>query len=487
MIQDMLMDYRAALQALKDAGREAEFAPGSSVSGGFSSVVIDSRKAEAGSLFAAIKGEESDGHRYLRSAFENGAVCALVTRAGLKENGLSAEDFLAGFQGGGGVSGRALFVVDDSLSALQNLAAAYLDRFPKLLRIGITGSVGKTTTKEIAAAIIGREKKVVTNQGNLNSETGLPLAVFGVRSDHEAGIFEAGMNKLGEIAGLAAVLRPHVALVTTIGPSHIGFIGSLEGIAQEKKRIFSRFTGTETALIPEEDAFADFLSAGIQGRVVRYGQRSLEASGTLGAIHDRGLAGTEIVWEGVPAVFGLPGRHHVKNIIAAAAIAREIGVSVSGEAMREALSSVKCLFGRGELLRGKTTVFRDCYNANPISVPEAIGICDNIEWNGRRVYILGTMLELGSYSGEAHRTMGKQLAASKADMVFLYGKEKETESAVDVLAENNIPHFYATDMTDLKKAVSGYIRPGDFVLLKGSRGCALEELSDTVCMKEGGE
>jgi UDP-N-acetylmuramoyl-tripeptide--D-alanyl-D-alanine ligase len=487
MIQNMLMDYRAALRALKDAGRGTELAPGSSEAGGFSSVVIDSRKAETGSLFAAIKGEESDGHHYLRAAFENGAVCALVTRGGLKETGIDPEHFLADFEGKSGVSGRALFIVDDSLAALQNLAAAYLDRFPKLLRVGVTGSVGKTTTKEIAAAIIGREKKVVTNRGNLNSETGLPLAVFDVRGDHEVGIFEAGMNKIGEIAGLAAVLRPHIALITVIGPSHIGYIGSLEGIAKEKKQLFSRFTGTETALIPEEDDFADFLSAGIKGRVVRYGQRSLEASGALGTICDRGLAGTEIVWEGVPAVFGLPGRHHVKNIAAAIAIAREIGVSVSGEAVREALASVKRLFGRGELLSGKTTVLRDCYNANPISVQEAIGVCDKLEWEGRRVYILGTMLELGSYSGEAHRTMGEQLAASKADMVFLYGKEQETENAAEVLVENNIPHFYTTDMAELKQAVSDFIRPGDFVLLKGSRGCAMEELSGAVCMKEGGE
>lgn len=471
----ILMDFSAAFDALKKAMPETELVQAGEgrLSGGFSSVSIDSRNVEGGALFIALKGEKTDGHRYLAPVFEKGASSALVTRKGMEEAGIGAGDLLRGKSGG------LLFVVPDTLGALQVLSAAYLDQFPGLFRIGITGSSGKTTTKETAAAIIGNEKKTVTNSGNLNSETGLPLSIFTVRSDHEVGIFEAGMNHQGEMAALASVLRPSLALVTNVGSAHIGIIGSIEAIAEEKKQIFSRFTGNEKALVPESDPFTDFLSRGIRGTVVPYGQKNLEASGLLGVIHDCGLAGTEITWEGVPAVFGLPGQHNVRNALAAVSIAREIGLD--GEAVRKGLASVKPLFGRGEVLYGKTTVLRDCYNANPASVAEALAFCDSLSWKGRRVYIMGSMLEQGDYSEKAHEDMGRLLAASKAGMVFLYGKE--TAPAAEVLAAGKLPWFYTDTMDELKKAVSDGIRPGDLVLLKGSRGCALEELSGAVLME----
>lgn len=475
-----LMDYRGVLEALKNAGKEASavFSASSGSSGGFFSVAVDSRKAEEGSLFAALKGSRTDGHAYLRSVFAAGAACALVSRSGMKEAGLDPESFFDGVPGPGG---RALVLVEDVLSALQVLAAAYLDRFPRLVRAGVTGSSGKTTTKEIAAAIIGREKKVVTSGGNFNSEIGLPLSVFAVRDEHEAGIFEAGMNRAGEMTDLASVLRPHAALITNIGPAHIGILGGMQAIAEEKKQIFSRFTGKETALIPENDPFADFLSEGVKGSVVRWGRRGLEAAG-LGEIRGRGLAGTEIVWEGIPAVFGLPGRHNLQNALAAISLA--LLFDVEGRAVREGLSSVKPLFGRGEVLEGKTTVIRDCYNANPVSAACAVEFCDGLDWNGRRVYVMGAMLEQGSRSREAHLGLGKLLAASKAGMVFLYGQE--TAPAAEVLGQSKLPHVYTDTMNELKKAVSDYIRPGDLVLLKGSRGCALEELTGAVFL-EGAE
>jgi UDP-N-acetylmuramoyl-tripeptide--D-alanyl-D-alanine ligase len=464
---DHLMDYRGAAAALG-----AVLLP-SGAKGGFSRVIIDSRKARSGDLFTALKGSQSDGHHYLYRAFEQGASAALVSDEGMKAAGIDREKALA--------KGAVLLMVPDTLKGLQDLAAAYLDMFPDLLRIGITGSSGKTTTKEIAAAIIGREKKVVVNQGNLNSETGLPLSVFEVSPEHQVGIFEAGMNRPGEIAELAAVLRPQIALVTNIGPAHIGILGSLHSIAQEKKDIFSRFTGSEMALIPEDDHFRDYLAGDIKGRIVFYGQKSLEANGKLSALSDCGLAGTEIVWEGVPAGFALPGKHNLKNALAAAALAVEAGIS--GKAVREGLESVKSLFGRSEILRGKTTVIRDCYNANPDSAAQALDFCDSTGWPGRRVYIMGAMLELGSHSGAAHSELGRRLVRSRGDMVFLYGKEMEP--ARNVLEDSGTISFFYTDtMNDLEKAVSAYIEPGDLVLLKGSRGCALEQLTGAVLLNE---
>jgi UDP-N-acetylmuramoyl-tripeptide--D-alanyl-D-alanine ligase len=457
------MDYRNAAKALG-----AQLLP-PEAAGGFRSVAIDSRKVSEGALFVALRGLSTEGHRYLSQAFEAGAAAALVTRQGMEEAGWDP-----------GSAGGILLVVEDTLKALQDLAAAYLDTFPRLLRIGITGSSGKTTTKEISAAMARREKKVVMNPGNLNSETGLPLAAFEVRDHHEMGIFEAGMNRKGEIAELAAVLRPHIALITNIGPAHIGILGSMEAIAGEKKDIFSRFTGTETALIPEDDPFRDYLARDVKGKIVFYGQKNLEASGKLTAIHDRGLAGTEIVWEGIPAGFGLPGRHNVQNALAAAALAGEAGIRDSS--IREGFESVQGLFGRSEVLRGKTTVIRDCYNANPDSAAEALAFCDGLSWPGRRVYIMGSMLELGDREEGAHRKLGEQLASSRADLIFLYGKEMK--GTAEALEKRQIPFFYARTMDALQARAAEQIRTGDLVLLKGSRGCALEELTGTVLLQE---
>ncbi|MDR3139452.1 MAG: UDP-N-acetylmuramoyl-tripeptide--D-alanyl-D-alanine ligase [Treponema sp.] len=438
--------------------------------GGFSSVSIDSRSIRPGALFVALKGTLQDGHRYVEAAFKAGAAAALVARSRFEDPDYALAETAR-------KTGGTLLVVEDTLKGLQDAAGAYLDRFPGLLRIGITGSSGKTTTKEIAAAMIGRERAVVFNPGNFNSETGLPLAVFQVRSGHAVGIFEMGMNRQGEIGELAAVLRPQIALITNIGSAHIGILGSKEAIAREKKEIFSRFSGTETALIPEDEAYRDFLAAGLRGQVRFYGKCGLKE---LGMIRDRGLEGMDIFWEGAAARFGLPGVYNLRNALAAAAIARE--VPVSADAIREGLASAKPFFGRSEVLKGAVTVIRDCYNANPESAEEAVALCDSLSWPGRRVYVIGSMLELGDCSGEAHRRLGRVLALSRADRIYLYGGE--TRAALEILekvpAESRISCFYTDDMEELSRSIEGYVRPGDLVLLKGSRACALEDLTEIV-------
>jgi UDP-N-acetylmuramoyl-tripeptide--D-alanyl-D-alanine ligase len=338
---------------------------------GFSSVCIDSRLAGEGSLFVALAGVNQDGHAFVEGAFARGAVAAMVEEAKLKDPGL-------GLEGLAKKAGRLLIAVPHSLRGLQEAARLYLKQFPGLLKIGITGSSGKTSTKEIAAAVIGGEKKVVCNPGNLNSETGLPLAAFEVRPGHQVGIFEMGMNRRGEIQELARVLEPHIALITNVGSAHIGILGSLELIAQEKKNIFSCFSGNETALIPDDERFRDFLAQGVKGQVRFYGAAAFEE---WEGVRDRGLRGSEIRWAGENIRFPLPGRHNIKNALAALALARE--VSVSNRAIREGLESVKPLFGRSEILEGPVTVIRDCYNASPESTAEALAFCDGLDWGGR--------------------------------------------------------------------------------------------------------
>jgi UDP-N-acetylmuramoyl-tripeptide--D-alanyl-D-alanine ligase len=415
-----------------------------------------------GALFVALAGASSDGHRFVEAAFRSGAACAMVDASKIE-----SLDLLTIAQS----LGKDLIAVDNTLRGLQDAARVYLEQFPGLLKIGITGSSGKTTTKEIAAAILREEKNTVMNPGNLNSETGLPLSVFEVRSHHEAGVFELGMNRKGEIAELAGLLKPDIALITNIGSAHIGILGSKQAIAEEKKQIFSQFAGKGLALIPGGDEFKDFLARGVRGTVCFYGAESF---GELGAIRDLGLEGSEISWEGRRIRFALPGKHNLADALAALAIAREVPVSPG--AVKRGLESARPLFGRGEILRGRTTVIRDCYNANPESLAGALEFCDSLEWSGRRVYVIGDMLELGDNSRAAHEGIGRRLLASRADMVFLYGKETAATAAAMETAVK--PCFHTGDMAALSRALDSYVRCGDLVLLKGSRGCALEQLSD---------
>jgi UDP-N-acetylmuramoyl-tripeptide--D-alanyl-D-alanine ligase len=434
---------------------------------GFSSVCIDSREAKPGALFAALEGSVQDGHRYVEAAFRAGAAGALVLKSRLEDPVLGLRSLADKYE-------KTLISVDNTLSALQGAAKAYLGQFPALLKIGITGSSGKTTTKEIASAIIGREKSVVMNPGNLNSETGLPLAVFNIRGGHEAAVLEMGMNRRGEISELTDVFPPDIALITNIGTAHIGILGSRGAIVEEKKKIFSRFTGKETALIPEDEEYRKILAEGVKGTVRYYGRNTLEG---LGEIKDLGLRGASLFWEGKEAFLSLPGPYNVRNALAAIAIAREL--SVSGRAVREGLASVKPLFGRGEILEGEVTVLRDCYNSNPESAAAAVGFCDSLSWRGRRVYVMADMLELGAESVSAHRELGKRLASSRAERIFLYGKEMEAAAEVLAASRKASPAWSCTrDMAELERTLESYVRSGDLVLLKGSRGCALEQLTD---------
>jgi UDP-N-acetylmuramoyl-tripeptide--D-alanyl-D-alanine ligase len=477
-MQKILMSFAEAARALHcpapaDGGR------------GFSSVCIDSREVQAGALFVALAGEETDGHRFVKQAFSRGAAGAIVEKAKCASFELdqTAEE-----------SGAVLLETEGSLRALQDLAGAYLEKFPALLRVGISGSSGKTTTKELVAAMTACEKSGLSNRGNLNSETGLPLSVFRVRTEHEVGIFELGMNRQGEIAELAAVLKPQFALVTNIGSAHIGCIGSKEGIAREKKALFSQFTGSETALIPEEDAFAGVLAENVNGNIRYFGEKIEKRAGKLVKIVDRGLSGWELIWEEGSARCALPGRHNLQNALAACALGREIGCSE--RAIRHGLESAKPLFGRSEIFtlseggggKEKTTLIRDCYNANPESMAAALDFCDAVSWAGRRVYVIGAMLELGGDAERAHAELGERLAASAACAVYLFGKE--TETTYEVLQKSNLreknwgKNFQTNDIEALKACVKKNMQAGDMILLKGSRGCALERVCEVLGARE---
>ena len=429
---------------------------------GFSCVAIDSRRVNEGALFFALAGALFDGHSFVSDALHQGARGAVV-----EASKLESFDLVKIAQ----TLRKDLIVVKESLKALQDSARIYLDKFPNLLKIGITGSCGKSTTKEIAAAIISCEKNTVMNKGNLNSETGFPLSAFEVRSEHEVGIFELATSRPGEISDIAKVLKPNIALITNIGSAHIEYFGSKSKILEEKKNIFTCMSDNGVALIPKNDEYADELAHSVRGKVKFYGA---DTFAELEEVRDLGLEGSEIIWAGEKIHFALAGKHSLDDALAAIAIAKE--VPVSSKAIKKGLESVKPLFGRLEILKGRTTVIRDCYNANPESTAKSVDFCNSLDWQGRKVYVAADMLELGEASFSAHTRLGALLSESKADKVFLFGRE--IEAAASYMTGKAKPFFYTDNIDKLSAALESFLQDGDLVLLKGSRGCALERLTE---------
>ncbi|GMO34238.1 MAG: UDP-N-acetylmuramoyl-tripeptide--D-alanyl-D-alanine ligase [Termitinemataceae bacterium] len=426
---------------------------------GFDSVSIDSRNSKQGSLFAALSGENTDGHKFVENAFNLGASAALVEKSKLAE--FSLKDLAA-------KKNCTLIAVDNTLHGLQNLAAMYVQKFPNLLRIGITGSSGKTTTKEITAAIFKNEKNIAYNEGNLNSETGLPLSVFSITSGHTAGIFEMGMNRHGEIAELAKVLKPQIACITNTGSAHVGHIGSTEKIALEKKDIFSMFTGRETAIIPEDSAYKELLSKDVNGKIKYFGIGTFTKNG--GKKNSLGLLGSELNLNGKKIHFSLPGEHNFKNVLAAIAIAQEAGIS--NDSIAKGIENTPSLFGRCEYVSGKASLVKDCYNANPDSMREAITLCDSIQCSGKKIYVIGSMLELGNKTEIEHQNTGNLLEKSNCDFIFLFGNE--TLCTGQKLKSKK--YFWTNNIEELKAELEKKVADGDLVLLKGSRICELERI-----------
>lgn len=429
---------------------------------GFSSVVTDSRNALPGSLFVPLRGEFQDGHGYIPKAITAGARVILVDEQ-------YARDASGDLRVLGETHDACVIVVKNTLTALQDAACMYVSFFPELLKIGITGSSGKTTTKEIVGSILAQKYSVIMNEGNLNSETGLPLSVFNIRKGHQIGIFELGMNRRGEIAEIARVLSPSLALITNIGTAHIGILGSQMAIAEEKKSIFKYFDSKSTAFIPEDNNWCDFLSDIESGEVIPFGpKRTVGFEGS----RSMGIDGTIIQYDGLEINFPLPGKHNLSNAFAAISLARHIRLT-AGE-IKTGLEKVKPLFGRSDIYRGDITILIDCYNANPDSMESALVFCDDLEWNGNKIYVLGSMLELGEESPKEHQRICSIVSASSADSVFLFGDDMIASGHSCDWKTRDVRFF--SSIEELSSALSLRVKKGDLVLLKGSRGMALERV-----------
>ncbi len=466
-------------------GAELLFAPLSSVlRRGFTLAVTDSRNVEPGALFVPLVGEFRDGHDFIEEASNAGASVVFVekTRAAEKAH------LLRGLYE---KNGTLFFAVNSTLSAFQDAAAGYVSLFPGLLKVAVTGSSGKTTVKEMIAAIFSQKYKTVKNEGNLNSETGLPLSVFNIRREHEAGVFELGMNKKNEISSLARVLCPSLALITNIGNAHIGILGSREAIAREKKSVFAFFDSSCVGFVLASDDFAEFLSDIPKGRVFFFGSKRKDRAVDFGAesgiteAEDRDLEGFRIRYEGVDIFLPLAGNFNLKNAVGAIALARYAGFSAAD--IKSGLESVKSPPARCEILRlgdeyNPLTVIKDCYNANPDSMARALEFASSLPRRGRLILALGSMLELGKASEDAHKRTIESALSSGASALFLFGKEMQNawlalSAAVKSASSRRLPCvFLPESIKSLSESLGEFASGGDIVLLKGSRAMALERV-----------
>jgi len=425
-------------------------------------IQIDSRKCGPGSLFIPLKGENTDGHVFISDAFSRGALVSLAGKKSWNED-IS-----------GKTAGRTCILVDDPLKGMQNLAKSHIRRMLSLTNIGITGSTGKTTAKELIGQTVQEAGSSFISEGNLNSDIGVCLSAFSVDSSVLYGVFELGMNRIGEIQEITDIIRPDIAVITNIGTAHIGLLGSKHEIMKEKKKIFSFFTGKETGFVYEDEPFFKELTEDVRGRIIPFGPKSLKG---FQDYELQGIDGIIFRWAGERVAVPLLGEQNVPYLCAAVEIGRVLGLS--DHDIARGMGGVKPLFGRGQIRRGEVTLICDYYNANPESMEKALNFLKTVESRGRKAAVLGSMKELGSFSREAHRQIGKNVLDSGIDYVFLFGDEMR--DAYEVCRGRGMENvFWTADKGQLKKVLSEFIQEGDTVLLKGSRTTALEEMEEYI-------
>ncbi|MDP4086417.1 MAG: UDP-N-acetylmuramoyl-tripeptide--D-alanyl-D-alanine ligase [Bacillota bacterium] len=423
-------------------------------------ISIDSRKIEKGNLFVPFKGEHMDGHKYVADAIQRGAAAAFWQRD-VPNPPMELP----------------ILIVEDCLKAVQELARKYRTELHVKV-VGITGSNGKTTTKDITANLLSLKYKVQKTEGNYNNHLGLPLTVLGLREDTEIAILEMGMSGRGEIDFLTKLARPDAVIITNIGESHLLDLGSREGIAEAKLEIMSGLQDGGLAVLNGDEPL-------LMERIHQY-KGNIQVK-TFGRSKLNDLYPTEITQlehgndfkvNGVNESFRLPvlGTHNILNALSAMLIANYFAISF--EEMDKGLANVKLTNMRMELVEGKhgEKVINDAYNASPTSMLAAIELVSNLQGYTKKILVLGDMLELGPQEEQYHLQVGKELHAKKISMLFTYGNLglKIAEGARAVLGEEKV--FAYTNKQELIDELKKHVDEATLVLVKASRGMKLEEV-----------
>ncbi|MBI5651702.1 MAG: UDP-N-acetylmuramoyl-tripeptide--D-alanyl-D-alanine ligase [Chloroflexi bacterium] len=455
-----------------------------------SDVVVDSRQARAGSLFIALKGESLDGHDFIRDAFARGAA-VVIAEPRVVGLGLGPRVHLfdstqvgaAGLQPGAKPRVPAIVIADSSLDALHHLATFWRKKFSHCKTIGVTGSVGKSSTKEMIAAVLRQRFRTLKSEGNLNSETGLPLMIFRMNETHERAVLEMAMYARGEIRALCAIARPSIGVVTNIGPSHLERLGTLERIAQAKAELIESLPRDGVAILNGDDARVLAMRAQTRARVMSYGTRP-DFDMWADAIESRGLDGIAFTLhhgiEKIPVRVPMLGKHVVHNALAAAAvgIAEEIGWDDIVRGLQDESAQLRLVAIPDE---NGATILDDTYNASPASSLSALDLLASLR--GRKLAVLGDMRELGAMEKPGHQIVGERVA-QVADILIAVGARGKWigDAARDagMMAEKI---FFAAENADAIAIVRELARAGDVILVKGSRGVAMEEIVSAIKRK----
>jgi UDP-N-acetylmuramoyl-tripeptide--D-alanyl-D-alanine ligase len=439
--------------------RVAEFVSGAgefdpnAVAQGYS---IDSRTLQPGELFFAVKGERMDGHDFVDQALEKGAVAAIIRK-----------DQLARY-----ADKDRLVVVDDTLSALQTLASAVRRLWGKPL-IGVTGSTGKTTTKESIAHVLSTRFRVLKSEGNFNNHFGLPLMLLKIEPEHDLAVIEMGMSHAGEIAALALIAQPEIGVVTNVAPVHLEFFESVAGIARAKYELIEALPAVGTAILNGDDEYVSQFGRDFRGKVVLYGLRAssdvraenIQTEGADGSTFDVVVGSCR-----EKATLHLVGAHNIYNALAAVAVGLERGMSPS-EAVA-ALASLVPADKRGQVVKlGNITVINDCYNCNPKALEAMVDALAAMPAK-RRIAVVGAMFELGPASEELHRQAGEHIASQKIDL--LLGVRDQAQHMVEAAREAGMRAEFVATPDEAGEWLARETRDGDVVLLKASRGVKLE-------------
>ncbi len=444
-------------------------ATGASVTGAkdavFTSVETDTRTIGRGALFVALRGERFNGEDFLQKAQEAGAAGVLVSDGCAQEklDGLTA----------------CVLRVPDPLKAYQDIARAHRARFSVPV-VAITGSNGKTTTKDLTASVLGASFPVLRTEANFNNEIGLPKTLLGLRDEHRAAVVEIGMRGLGQIEALAPMAAPTVGVVTNVGETHIELLGSIENIARAKSEMVEALGAGGTAILNADD---------LRVLAMREKAKAGVAVLTFGESEAADVRGTDVEQDGMESRFvatfpdgkkqsyrlPLPGRHNISNALAALAVGYALGLSP--EAMAPGLAAPAMSGARFACeKRGDYTIINDAYNASPLSMSAAIRTMKEIA-KGRRVAVLGDMLELGDVAKTAHRRVGEELAASGAAALVTRGP-LGAEIAAGAEAAGMTEVYRAASHEEAAATLKKILRPGDTVLFKGSHGMQMDKIID---------
>ena len=486
MIQSLL-NSEEILRAVK--GSKIEKSPAECI---FTDVQTDSRNiSEKGQgkgpcMFVPLVGENQDGHKYIPSVLDGKKDVGVILLNESEYN--SKPEF---YNELAEKNPSVLFVkVLNTLHALQDAAESYADKkCSDMIKISITGSSGKTTTKEMMVAVCKSyfgEDSVAYTKGNFNSETGLPLSVFQIRGDEKVCILEMGMNRVNEIGEISKVFKSKYGIITNIGTAHIGILGSQENIAREKRKSFDYIPEDGAVFVNKADPFADFCTEKVKGKVVKFGKNIPSSESGVEFIEDKGLFGTEFTIDGIKTNLSLSGEYNFYNALAVIACAKEIGIP--SQKIKEGLESLSAIPGRMEsrqlsLKNGKKIiVLKDCYNANLDSMQKVLEFCRELKNIGKKIFVLADMKELGNESQESHKKIGHLVKEIMPEYAFFVGEEMN--AAYDVCNGENIAYYENSSEETLKtisEKIISVAEENDLVLLKGSHSMHLENLIPLLC------